>query len=231
MSAISGNENIRFSDRSSLRSSGKRLIFLGPPGAGKGTIAAIVKTQLQIPQVSTGDLFREAVEKGTTLGKQAKGYMDKGKLVPDQVTIGLLKERIAQSDCAHGFILDGFPRTLVQADALAHSGIKIDCVVSFSVSATVLLQRLGGRMTCRTCGAIYHVTNIPPRVAGKCDRDGGELYQRDDQKPEAVKKRLQVYEQQTAPLVAYYREKGLLVEVEGEGEPGEILERVKRAID
>ena len=210
--------------------SGKRIIFLGPPGAGKGTIAAIVKKQLHIPQVSTGDLFREAVAKGTALGKEAKGYMDRGELVPDAVTIGLLKERMAQPDCAHGFILDGFPRTIVQADALAHAGVQIDRVVSFAVSDNVLLQRLGGRMTCRTCGAIYHVTNIPPKVTGKCDKDGGELYQRDDQKPEAVKKRLQVYEEQTAPLVAYYREKGLLVEVNGEGEPEDILERVKGAI-
>ena len=216
MSATSGN--------------GKKLIFLGPPGAGKGTIATIIKDQLRIPQVSTGDLFREAVARGTPLGTQAKQYMDKGELVPDQITIGLLKERIAQPDCAHGFILDGFPRTIVQADALAHSGIEIDRVVSFTVSDAVLLQRLGGRMTCRTCGAIYHITNIPPKVTGKCDKDGGELYQRDDQKPEAVKKRLQVYAEQTAPLVAYYREKGLLAEVNGEGEPGEILERVKRAI-
>lgn len=210
--------------------SGKQLIFLGPPGAGKGTIASMLSRELGIPQVSTGDLFREAVAKGTALGKQAKTYMDKGELVPDQVTIGLLKERIAQQDCKNGFILDGFPRTIVQADALAHVGIRIGRVVSFTVSHAVLLQRLGGRMTCRTCGAIYHITNIPPKVAWKCDRDGGELYQRDDQKPEAVEKRLQVYHEQTAPLVGYYREKGLLAEVSGEGTPTDILGRVKNAI-
>lgn len=205
------------------------IIFLGPPGAGKGTIAAMVSKQFGIPQISTGELFREAVAKGTPLGKQAKGYMDRGELVPDQITIGLMKERIAQSDCKKGFILDGFPRTIVQADALAHSGMKIDQVVSFNIPQSVLLQRLGGRMTCRTCGAIYHVTNIPPKVVGKCDKDGGELYQRDDQKPEAVKKRLQVYEAQTAPLGAYYQKKGLLAEIDGEGNPAEILERVKKA--
>lgn len=222
------SENLRFSGSPSRRS--VRLIFLGPPGVGKGTIAAMLAREIRIPQVSTGEFFREAVAKDTPLGAQVKQYMDKGELVPDRITIGLLKEWIAQQNCAHGFILDGFPRTIAQADALAHSGIEIDRVVSFNVPDAVLLQRLGGRMTCRKCEAIYHVTNIPPKVAGKCDKDGGELYQRDDQKPEAVEKRLQVYQQQTAPLVEYYREKGLLAEISGEGTPGEILQRVKKAI-
>ncbi|HLC67203.1 MAG TPA: adenylate kinase, partial [Candidatus Nanoarchaeia archaeon] len=183
--------------------SAKRIIFLGPPGAGKGTIASMLSHELGIPQVSTGDLFRSAVAKETALGKKAKGYMDRGELVPDQVTIDLLKECMQEPKCKQGFILDGFPRTVIQADALAVSGIDIDRVVSFTVPEQELLQRLVGRMTCRKCGAIYHVSNLPPKIPGKCDRDGGELYQREDQKPEAIKKRLQVYKEQTAPLITY----------------------------
>jgi len=210
--------------------SAKRIIFLGPPGAGKGTIASMLSHELGIPQVSTGDLFRSAVAKETALGKKAKGYMDRGELVPDQVTIDLLKECMQEPKCKQGFILDGFPRTVIQADALAVSGIDIDRVVSFTVPEQELLQRLVGRMTCRKCGAIYHVSNLPPKIPGKCDRDGGELYQREDQKPEAIKKRLQVYKEQTAPLITYYRKKGILVEIDGIGIPKEVLKRVHAAI-
>lgn len=191
------------------------LIFLGPPGVGKGTIAKEVVKEKGIPQISTGDLLRAAVKQGSALGKAAKGYMDAGKLVPDRLVIDLLKDRIKEPDCKDGFILDGFPRTIPQAEALEQD-VDIDQVINFKASDETVISRISGRRTCRNCGAIYHIKNIPPKKQGICDRCGGELYQRDDDKEETVKKRLETYRQQTAPLIEYYRNKGLLVDIETE---------------
>lgn len=207
-----------------------RLLFLGPPGAGKGTTAKKLCEELKIPQISTGDMFREAIAQGTVLGKQAKTYMDKGLLVPDDLTIGILKDRLNQPDCRKGFILDGFPRTIPQAEALDNAHIKLDKAINFIVPDSILVDRLSGRLTCRKCGAIYHVTNILPKVAGICDKDKGELYMREDQKPDAVRKRLTVYNEQTAPLINFYRKKKILVDVHGEGMPEDVHSRVLQLI-
>ena len=183
------------------------LIFLGPPGVGKGTIAKEVVKEKKIPQISTGDLLRAAVKEGSELGKEAKEYMDTGKLVPDELVIGLLKDRILKEDCKNGFILDGFPRTIAQAEALENSDVVIDKVLNFKASEETIISRISGRRTCKKCSAIYHIKNIPPKAEGICDKCGAELFQRDDDKPESVKKRLDVYKQQTAPLIDFYREK------------------------
>jgi adenylate kinase len=190
------------------------LIFLGPPGVGKGTIAKLVCSEKGIIQISTGDLLRAAIADGSQLGIEAKGYMDAGKLVPDELVINLLKERITKPDCENGFILDGFPRTIPQADALGSSDMKIDNVVNFSAKDKTIVQRLSGRRTCKVCGAIFHIENIPPKVEGVCDKCEGELFQRDDDKPEAISKRLEVYREQTAPLIDYYKSRDLLVDVD-----------------
>ena len=191
-----------------------RLMMLGPPGAGKGTIAKKLVAKYGFPQLSTGDLLRAAVAEGTELGTKAKTYMDAGELVPDAVVIGLIEERLKQSDCREGFILDGFPRTLPQAEALA--GItELQAVVNLDVSDEEVVARLSGRRTCKQCGAIYHVRNIPPTVEGRCDRCEGELFQRDDDQEEAIRNRLSVYRNQTLPLIDYYREAGILHDVDG----------------
>jgi len=200
-----------------------RLVFLGPPGAGKGTCASRVSAKVGIPSISTGDLLRAAVKEGTELGMKAKGYMDAGNLVPDGLVIDMLKERIAQPDCEKGFILDGFPRTLEQARAL--EGITpIDLVINMVVPEEIVVARLGTRITCRQCGEIYNTRTLPPKQEGICDKCGGELYQRDDQKPEVIKKRLEVYRKETEPLIQYYREKGILLDIltESIDEPPEI---------
>lgn len=198
------------------------LIFLGPPGVGKGTIAKEIVKQKGIPQISTGDLLRAAVKEKSELGKKAKEYMDAGKLVPDDLVINLLKERISRDDCKNGFILDGFPRTIPQAEAL-EGEVKIDNVLNFKAKDKTIIQRLSGRRTCKSCNAIYHLENIPPKVEGKCDKCKGELFQRDDDKPEAIKKRLEVYQKQTAPLIDYYKEKGILTDIETEQPIPEIV--------
>ncbi|MBW2974117.1 adenylate kinase [Candidatus Woesearchaeota archaeon] len=198
------------------------LIFLGPPGIGKGTVAKKVVKQKNIPQISTGDLLRAAVKEGSELGKKAKEYMDSGKLVPDSLVIDLLKNRISEQDCSSGFILDGFPRTIPQAEAL-EGNVKIHKVLNFKASKETIIQRLSGRRTCKSCSAIYHLQNIPPKVEGKCDKCGGELFQRDDDKPEAIEKRLEVYKQQTAPLIGFYKEKGLLKDIDTERPLPEII--------
>lgn len=196
-----------------------KLILLGPPGAGKGTQAKMLTDRFSIPQIATGDILRGAVQAGSLLGIQAKGYMDAGALVPDEVVIGIVRERLQQADCTEGFILDGFPRTVAQADALQVSleelGRQLDRVVSLTVDADALVERLTGRRTCRSCGRGYHVTFDPPRNAQLCDACGGELYQRDDDREETIRKRLAVYEQQTSPLIEYYRAAGLLTELDG----------------
>ena len=209
------------------------LIFLGPPGVGKGTIAKLVCGEKGIIQISTGDLLRAAIADGSQLGIEAKGYMDAGKLVPDELVINLLKERITKPDCENGFILDGFPRTIPQADALGSSDVKIDNVITFSAKDETIIQRLSGRRTCKVCGAIFHIENIPPKVEGVCDKCEGELFQRDDDKPEAITKRLEVYRDQTAPLIDYYKSRNLLVDVDANANftVPEILENTLKVLN
>ncbi len=189
-----------------------KIILLGPPGAGKGTQAQLLVEKFGMPQISTGDLLRGAVAEGTELGIRAKEYMDSGQLVPDDLIISLIKERISGSDCVEGYILDGFPRTIEQAKAM-ESTDKIDVVLNIMVDTGVLLGRLMGRRTCRDCNAVFNITGRPPKVDGVCDFCGGELYQRDDDNEATVAKRLDTYNDQTAPLIDFYRDRGLLRDV------------------
>jgi adenylate kinase len=210
------------------------MVLLGGPGAGKGTQAERLAEALDIPQVSTGDLFRENLKNETQLGKLAKGYMERGELVPDEVTVGMVRERLSRPDAERGAILDGFPRTLAQAEALqdllADLGFELAVVPYIKVPEDVLLDRLAGRWTCRACGAMYHQLFSPPQVPGVCDRCGGELYQRPDDTPETQKHRIEVYFEQTAPLIDYYRDKGLLVEVDGRPGIDEIQAELQRIV-
>jgi adenylate kinase len=196
------------------------VILMGLPGAGKGTQAERIVEQFHIPHISTGDMFRAAVKNETPLGLQAKSYMDKGLLVPDEVVIGIVRDRLAQDDCAKGFLLDGFPRTVPQAEALTATlkelGREIDHVIHIDVERSVLIERLTGRWICPVCGASYHTLFNPPKVAGVCDKDGGTLFQRDDDKPEVVAQRLDVNIAQTQPLIEYYSKQGLLRTIDGE---------------
>jgi len=206
------------------------IIFLGAPEAGKGTQAANVAHQLNLVHSATGDMFRQAVEQGTELGMQVKSYMEKGVLVPDELTIHMVLERMSAPDCQPGVILDGFPRNIKQAEALdealARQAKAIDVVVYIKVSEEEILRRLSGRWICRQCQTPYHSQNSPPRVWGKCDRCGGELYQRPDDTVEIIKKRLQVYFAQTAPLIRYYARAGKLLEIDGEGSIDEVGRRI-----
>jgi adenylate kinase len=210
------------------------IILLGPPGAGKGTQAKMLVEKYQIPQISTGDILRAAVKEGSPLGKEAKACMDKGELVPDSVVIGIVEERIQQSDCAKGYMLDGFPRTVPQAEALdgmlKNLSSQIDHVVSIEVANEELVGRLTGRRTCRDCGAGFHVMFDPPEKEGVCDKCGGELYQRDDDNVETVTSRLEVYESQTLPLIDYYTAKGKIRPVDGVGDIKEIFGRVTQVL-
>ncbi len=198
------------------------ILFMGPPGAGKGTQAERIVETFEIPHISTGDAFRLAMKQGTPLGQKAKEYVDQGLLVPDDVTNGIVRERLLQDDCGKGFLLDGFPRTLAQAEALdgmlGEMGRKIDHVVNLRVDRSLLLARLTGRRICKACGATYHVLFNPPKQEGVCDKCAGELYQRSDDTEEKVGTRLDEYISKTAPLLAYYENKGLLREVDGEKE-------------
>lgn len=195
------------------------LILLGPPGAGKGTQAKMLVDCYGIPQISTGDILRAAVKAGTPMGLKAKSFMDAGGLVPDDVVVGIVRERLQQDDCRAGFILDGFPRTVPQADALGEALTELerplDAVISLAVDVEVLVERLAGRRTCRDCGNGYHVAFAPPGASGICDACGGSLQQRDDDREETIRRRLDVYNEQTSPLIAYYRKSGLLSEVDG----------------
>ena len=195
-----------------------KLMFLGAPGAGKGTQAEVVSERYQIPAISTGALLREAMVNGTELGKKAKSYIDGGALVPDDVVIGIIKERLVADDCKNGFILDGFPRTVAQAKALDEMNIKMDGVISIEVEDDAIIRRLGGRRLCGKCGSSYHVDYKPTAVAGVCDKCGGELITRADDKPEVIKSRLDVYHEQTEPLKDFYAAKGILKTVIGQEE-------------
>ncbi len=210
------------------------IILLGPPGAGKGTQAQVISRELNLAHISSGDLFRENLKNQTELGKMAQGYMNRGELVPDDVTIAMVRERISRSDCAEGALLDGFPRTPAQADALADMlasmGEKVDSVPYISVPAEDLIERLGGRWTCPTCGRVYHEKYNPPQQKGICDLDGDKLVQREDDKAETVERRIRVYMDQTSPLIEYYRQKGLLVEFDGTRSIEEVSSDILKAI-
>lgn len=210
-----------------------RVIFLGPPGAGKGTQAQALAKEWGVPHVATGDMLREAVAAGSPLGREAKRHMDAGALVPDDVVIGLVGERLALPDAKAGVVLDGFPRTVAQAEALdalfARAGLSLDRVVYFDVSRAELLRRLTGRRVCRACGRTFHLVSAPPKVAGVCDACGGELYQRADDSEATVATRLDVYEKQTAPLLDYYQGRKLLAEVAGEGSVAQVAGAIRKA--
>lgn len=194
-----------------------KMILLGAPGAGKGTQAEILCDKLGIPTISTGNILRAAVKEGTPMGQKAKGYMDAGALVPDDVIVGIVKERLAQPDCAKGFILDGMPRTIAQGEALEQMGVEIDKVIDLVVADEAILQRMSGRRVCAKCGASYHIINKPSAKEGVCDRCGGELVIRKDDRPETVRDRLVTYHQQTEPLVDFYRKRGKLVDIPDQG--------------
>ena len=210
------------------------LITLGPPGAGKGTQAAMLAERLGIPHVASGDLFREALKAETELGLMAKSYMHRGELVPDEVTIAMIREWLATQDCQKGIILDGFPRTIEQAEALnqllAEQGKVIDAALFIDASEDELVRRLSSRWTCRNCQAIYNVISSPPKEEGKCDICGGELYQRSDDAPETVRNRIGVYWEQTSPLIDYYRDEGLLITIKSEGGIEHVQERILEAL-
>lgn len=196
------------------------IIMLGAPGAGKGTQAAVLSEHFGIPTISTGNMIREALKNGTEMGLKAKSFMDEGKLVPDEVVIGIVKERLSEDDCKKGFILDGFPRTIAQADALKEM-TELDGVINFVLSEEEIIKRLSGRRICKSTGRTYHIIFNPPRVEGKDDETGEDLIQRDDDKPEAIKHRLDVYKESTEPLIAYYRDKGLVLDLMCTNDPEE----------
>ncbi len=212
-----------------------RLVLLGPPGAGKGTQAMQLQEELKIPQIASGDLLRLAVRNKTPLGVQAKRYMDQGTLVPDDLVIKLIEERLGDPDAAKGFILDGFPRTLAQAEALRamleRNHLAIDGVLALVVPDQDIIKRISGRRTCKNCGAMYHTIFDPPRNVGLCNKCNGELYQRDDDAEDTVKMRLEVYDTQTRPLLSYYQDRGLLKRVEGVGSLDDVRRRMMAAVD
>ncbi len=200
-------------------------VFLGPQGSGKGTVIGRIKCRYNVPHISTGDMFREAVKQGSTFGKQAQEYMNRGELVPDEVTCGMVRERLSRDDCTNGFMLDGFPRDLCQAEALSCI-TTIDTAVLLDVPEEVSLERLSGRRQCRECGAIFHLKFVPPVTAGICDKCGGELYQREDDMPDAIKERLSLYRCQTMPIVDYYEQAGVLVKIDGSGTVDEVVAQI-----
>ena len=213
-----------------------RVVFLGPPGVGKGTQAQRLAAREKIPQVSTGEILRESVKHGTPLGLKAKGYMDAGKLVPDEVVIGLVREKVMGPECARGYILDGFPRTGAQAEALDRMFKEtdtpgLDHVVSFEVPNEEIVRRLSGRRSCSPCQTVYHVEHDPPKREGVCDNCGGRLLQREDDRSESVRVRMQAYAQSTAPLIEYYQRKGLLVAIAADGSPEDIYQRTLKALN
>ena len=210
------------------------LILLGPPGAGKGTQAKLLARDLQIPHISTGDMFRDHKARGTEIGQRVQAIMDAGGLVTDDITNAMVKDRLARPDVARGFILDGYPRTAAQAEyldqLLVASGRKIDRALSYEIAQELLVDRMSGRRSCPSCGAVYHVTANPPKVAGTCDREGAALVQRDDDKAETVSRRLREYEAKTEPLKRYYQDRGSLAEVPGTGTPDAVLATALRVL-
>lgn len=212
----------------------KYIVLLGPPGAGKGTQAQVISKEMNLAHISSGDLFRENLKNQTDLGKLAQGYMSRGELVPDDVTIAMVKDRLTRPDCQAGALLDGFPRTPAQAEALGNMlaglGGEVAAVPYISVPAESLIERLGGRWTCPSCGRVYHEKYNPPQSAGKCDVDGAELIQREDDKAATVDRRIKVYSEQTSPLIEYYRHKGLLAEVDGEQSIDQVSQEILAAI-
>jgi adenylate kinase len=212
----------------------KYIVLLGPPGAGKGTQAQVISKEMNLAHISSGDLFRENLKNQTELGKLAQGYMNRGELVPDDVTIAMVKDRISRPDCQDGALLDGFPRTPAQAEALgamlASLGSQVSSVPYIYVPAEILIERLGGRWTCPSCGYVYHEKYNPPKIAGKCDKDGSDLIQREDDKAATVERRIKVYTEQTAPLIEYYRQKDLLVEVDGTQSIDQVSTDILKAI-
>ena len=212
-----------------------RLVLVGPPGAGKGTQAQYIAEHLGIPQISTGDIFRKNVGQGTPLGVQAKQFMDRGDLVPDDVTVNMVKDRLHEPDATNGFLLDGFPRTVPQAEALdrvlQEEGTRLDVVLELVVDDDEVIRRLSGRRTCRTCNKIWHVEYDAPQQPGVCDLDGGELFQRDDDKAETIANRLQVYAESTAPLVGYYERTGILVKIKASGAVEDVTRRSVEALE
>ena len=206
-----------------------KLIFLGPPGAGKGTLAGLISKEYSIPQISTGDIFRDAIKRETELGKKVKEIVGRGDLVPDELTVRLVRERLAQPDAQKGFILDGFPRTIPQAEALG-SFQKLDAVVDFAIDDALVIERLSGREICKNCGAIYHVKNMPTKVKGVCDKCGGPTYTRPDDSLESIKNRLQVYRQQTEPLIAYYSKKKLIRKIDSSKSPEDTHAQIRKAL-
>ena len=211
-----------------------RLILLGPPGAGKGTQASAIVERYAIPHISTGDIFRENIKKGTELGKKAKEYMDKGLLVPDELVISIVEDRLQKEDCKEGFLLDGFPRTLDQGEALdkvlSQMGLKLDRVINLDVEKEVLIERAIGRRICKDCGEVYHIKFTPPKKEGVCDKCNGKLYQRDDDTVETVERRIEVYHKQTEPLIDYYKEKGLILDIDGSKDKDSIFEEIAKAL-
>jgi adenylate kinase len=211
-----------------------RLVLVGPPGAGKGTQAQFVSAHLGVPKISTGDIFRANVSQGTTLGQEAKKFMDAGDLVPDEITIGMVRDRLAEDDAKKGFLLDGFPRNVPQAKTfdgiLAETATPLDVVLELVVDDDEVVRRLSGRRTCRSCGHIWHVDLDPPSAEGVCDNCAGDLFQRDDDKPDTIRHRLEVYYEQTSPLVGYYAEAGILVGIDAMGPVDDVTDRAIAAL-
>lgn len=212
-----------------------KIIMLGAPGAGKGTQAKMIADKYHVPHISTGDIFRANIKEGTALGIEAKKYMDQGQLVPDELTVKILLDRVAKEDCKNGYVLDGFPRTIPQAEvldkALADLGDSVDFAIDVEVPDENIIKRMGGRRACLSCGATYHLEHIPPKAEGICDRCGKELILRDDDKPETVEKRLHVYHEQTRPLIDFYRAKGILKEVDGTRKMEEVFNAIVEILD
>ena len=207
-----------------------KLILLGAPGAGKGTQAAILCKELNIPTISTGNILRAAIKNGTPTGLKAKAFMDEGKLVPDEVIIGIINDRLAEEDCANGYILDGVPRTIAQAEAMEKAGIVFDHVISIEIADETIVNRMGNRRVCEDCGASYHLVAVPPKTSGICDKCGGKLVQRKDDAPETVKARLEVYHKETEPLKDFYAERGLLWSVDDRPTVAETSEGILRVL-
>ena len=207
-----------------------KLILLGAPGAGKGTQAEILSKMLNIPTISTGNILRAAMKNGTPVGLKAKAYVESGKLVPDEVIIGIINERLAEADCAGGYILDGVPRTIPQAEALENAGIDIDCAISLEVADEVIIERMSGRRTCKECSQTFHIVSNPPKTEGICDFCGGELTVRKDDAPETVKARLETYHRETEPLKAFYESRGKLKSIENQPSIEATTEAIKKAL-